>query len=173
MHIPADSVKPNHKNVVILIVESFAEEFVGARNHGLDNGTYKGYTTFTDSLLSHALTWQHTYCNSWVSIDAMPAVLASIPKVYTSFVLSPYSLNNVPGIAKMLKEEGYSTGFFHGAENSSMGFHGFANSAGFDEYYGRTEYDKDRALAAKPTLTAPGPSGTKNSCNSSPIHSAR
>lgn len=143
LHYPKDSANVDKKNIVILIVESFAEEFIGARNKTLDGGTYKGYTTFTDSLLNHATTWEHTYCNSWVSIDAMPAVLSSIPKMYVSFILTPYSLNDIPGIAKELDEWGYHTAFFHGAENSSMGFHAFANSSGFKEYYGRTEYDKD------------------------------
>lgn len=143
LHYPNDSAAVNKKNIVILIVESFAEEFIGERNKTLDNGTYKGYTVFTDSLLHHATTWEHTYCNSWVSIDAMPAVLSSIPKMYVSFILTPYGLNDIPSMAKELGDWGYHTAFFHGAENSSMGFHAFANSAGFKEYYGRTEYDAD------------------------------
>lgn len=149
VHVPSDSVVPDKKNVVILIVESFAEEFIGARNRDLDNGTYKGYTEFVDSLIEHTLTFEHTYANGWLSIDAMPSVLASIPKMYTSFVLTPYALDDITSVANLLGDWGYESAFFHGAENSSMGFQAFARSAGFQNYYGRSEYYDDPRTAGK------------------------
>lgn len=142
IHQPIDSIQPQKKNVVIIIVESFAKEFVGALNHHLDNGQYRGYTTFADSLLPHCMYWEESYANGSVSIDAMPSVLASLPKMFYSYVLSPYSLDGLQGMASLLRDWGYETAFFHGAENSSMGFQAFARSAGFQHYYGRTEYDK-------------------------------
>ena len=39
------------KNVVILIVESFGREYIGALNRSLDGGRYKGYTPFVDSFV--------------------------------------------------------------------------------------------------------------------------
>ncbi len=33
--------------------------------------------------------------------------------------------------------------FFHGARNGSMGFQAFANATGFEEYYGRENYNND------------------------------
>ena len=38
---------------------------------------------------------------------------------------------------------GYSTAFFHGAPNGSMGFNAFVMQAGVKEYYGKTEYAND------------------------------
>lgn len=148
-HLPADSIRMERKNVVIIIVESFAEEFIGARNKDLDGGKYKGYTTFADSLLSVSTTFEHTYCNGWVSIDAMPAVLASLPKMSVSFVTGPYSQNEIPGIAKYLGRVGYHTAFFHGGINSSMGFQAFARAAGFSEYFGMDEYCADSRFDGK------------------------
>jgi len=43
----------------------------------------------------------------------------------------------------MLKEQGYYSAFFHGGTNGTMNFDGFAGHAGFDDYYGRFEYDND------------------------------
>lgn len=57
-------------NVVVLIVESFSKEFVGSFNPHLDNGTYKGYTPFLDSLLTKGLTFEYSYSNGRKSIDA-------------------------------------------------------------------------------------------------------
>ena len=144
VHVPDSNRIERRKNVVILIVESFAQEFVGALNHHLDNGTYRGYTPFADSLLAKSLTWQETISNSGFSIDAMPAVLASIPRMDKPFVLTPFSLNTLNSIASELGRWGYSSAFFHGAPNGSMGFQAFARSIGFDNYYGMTEYCQDK-----------------------------
>jgi len=143
VHEPLPNRIERRKNVVLLIVESFAEEFIGSRNRDLDGGTYKGYTPFADSLLTQSLTFRETFCNGWTSIDAMPAVLASIPRIHDAFVLSPYSLNKINSLATELGNWGYHSAFFHGAENNSMGFRSFARSAGFKEYVGRDEFYAD------------------------------
>lgn len=131
----------NKKNVVIFILESFSKEFVGELNKDLDNGTYKGYTPFLDSLIRESLTFEYSFANGRKSIDAMPSVLSSIPRFYEPYFLTSYSNNRVSGIADVLNGEGYYTAFFHGAPNGSMGFEAFANVSGFQDYYGKTEYD--------------------------------
>ena len=40
----------------------------------------------------------------------------------------------------MLGREGYSTAFFHGGHNISMGFSAYAHSIGYERYYGLDEY---------------------------------
>lgn len=143
IHQPTDSAVAQKKNIVILIVESFAQEFVGALNKHLDNGQYQGYTSFTDSLLRHCLYYEESFSNSGFSIDAMPAVFSSIPRMDKPFVLTPFSLNRLTSLPGILKDWGYTTAFFHGAANGSMGFQAYARTAGFSSYYGRTEYNKD------------------------------
>ena len=149
VHEPIPDAMQRKKNVVILIVESFAEEFVGSRNRQLDNDTYRGYTPFADSLLAQSLTWQNTFCNSWTSIDAMPAVLASIPRMHDPFILSPFSVNKINSLATELRQWGYRTAFFHGADNQSMGFHAFAQCAGYEDYYGQDEFYADPRFGGK------------------------
>jgi phosphoglycerol transferase MdoB-like AlkP superfamily enzyme len=53
-------------------------------------------------------------------------------------------MNHVSGIASLLAGEGYETAFFHGAQRGSMGFMAFARSTGFQQYYGREDYDEDK-----------------------------
>ena len=149
VHLPDSNRTCRHKNIVIIMVESYGQEFIGSRNKHLHNGTYKGYTPFTDSLLAKSLTWEETFSNSGFSIDAMPAVLASIPRIDRPFVLTPFSLNRLNSIATELKHWGYYSAFFHGAPNGSMGFESFAHSIGFDKYIGMTEYVKDRRFGGK------------------------
>ena len=131
------------KNVVVLIVESFGREYIGALNKSLDDGRYKGYTPFVDSLIARSVTFAHSYCNGRKSIDGMPSILSSIPMFVEPFFLTPASMNHVSGIARLLGDEGYETAFFHGAQRGSMGFQAFANATGFKAYYGREDFNAD------------------------------
>jgi phosphoglycerol transferase MdoB-like AlkP superfamily enzyme len=130
-------------NVVIIIIESFGKEYMGCFNGHLQNGSYKGYTPFMDSLITQSKTFKYSFANGKKSIDAMPSVLASIPSIVEPYVLTPYSGNKINSMANLLKTKGYSSAFFHGAPNGSMGFLAFSKLAGFDSYYGKTEYGKD------------------------------
>ena len=143
IHVPSDSVPMTKKNVVVLIVESFGREYIGALNGTLENSRYRGYTPCVDSLIAKSITFSHSYCNGRKSIDGMPSILSSIPCFVEPFFLTPASMNHVSGIASLLAGEGYQTAFFHGAQRGSMGFQAFARSTGFQEYYGREDYDED------------------------------
>jgi phosphoglycerol transferase MdoB-like AlkP superfamily enzyme len=140
VHYPYPHQEFKPLNVVIIILESFGKEYSGFFNKRLDNGTYKGYTPFLDSLYAEGLTFTYSYSNGRKSIDAMPSILSSIPMFIEPFIITPYSTNNVSGIADILKRKGYYSAFFHGAPNASMGFQAYAKSAGFDDYFGLNEY---------------------------------
>ena len=144
IHLPADSTTIRKKNVVVIIIESFGREYIGAYNKHLDGGRYKGYTPFADSLIAHSLTYTHSYCNGRKSIDGMPSILSSIPMFVEPFFLSPFSNNAISGIADCLNQKGYKTAFFHGAERGSMGFMAFARATKFQEYYGREDFVADK-----------------------------
>lgn len=141
LHLPDKTRAFQRRNVVVIIVESFGREYIGAYNRHLDGGRYRGFTPFVDSLMQHSLTFRRTLANGRTSIDGMPSVLSSIPMFETKFFLSPAAMNHLGGLARSLGAEGYHTAFFHGAQNGSMGFEAFAHATGFRQYYGRTEYD--------------------------------
>ena len=132
------------KNVVILIVESFGREYIGALNQTLENSQYRGYTPCIDSLIARSITFRYSYCNGRKSIDGMPSILSSIPMFVEPFFLTPASMNHVTGIAGLLGKKGYQTAFFHGAQRGSMGFMAFARSTGFQNYYGREDFNQDK-----------------------------
>ena len=143
VHTPKNSLS-SKKNIVILIVESFGREYIGAYNKWLEGGKYKGYTPFVDSLINHSTTFLYSYCNGRKSIDGMPSILSGIPMFVEPFFLTPAAMNDVSSIAGELKDKGYYSAFFHGAENGSMGFQAYARTCGFDDYFGRTEYNADK-----------------------------
>ena len=143
IHVPSDTLPMTKKNVVVLIVESFGREYIGALNQSLEGGRYKGYTPYVDALIGKSVTFTHTYCNGRKSIDGMPSILSSIPMFVEPFFLTPASMNHIDGLASILAAEGYQTAFFHGAQRGSMGFQAFARATGFQDYYGREDYDAD------------------------------
>ena len=144
LHQPTGSGTFTPRNVVVLILESYSKQHIGFYNKTLRNGTYKGFTPFLDSLITVSKTWQYSYANGRKSIEGMPSVLSSLPNFVEPLFLTPASLNSMSGLARELGEhKGYTTAFFHGAQNSSMGFHAFARATGFQRYYGREEYNGD------------------------------
>ncbi len=145
LHQLADSIAFTPRNVVVLILESYSKQHIGFYNKTLRNGTYQGFTPFLDSLITQgAMTYRYSYANGRKSIEGMPSVLSSLPNFVEPLFLTPASLNAMSGLARELGEnKGYTTAFFHGAQNSSMGFHAFARATGFQRYYGRDEYNAD------------------------------
>src|SRR5690606_13349914 len=83
------------------------------------------------------------YANGHKSIHGMSAILAGIPSFKEAFASSPYPKQKIESLVSTLKSIGYTTSFFHGAPNGSMGFLGFSNILGFDKYFGKTEYNND------------------------------
>jgi phosphoglycerol transferase MdoB-like AlkP superfamily enzyme len=130
-----DSTK---QNVVIIILESFAREYMGYQN------PYKGYTPFLDSLSKSGVLMTNCFANGRESIIAVPAITAAIPQLIDEpFITSSYQSNRFFGLGTIVKQQGYVSSFFHGARNGSMGFEGFSQLAGFDKYFGLNEYPKD------------------------------
>ncbi|MBX3255279.1 MAG: sulfatase-like hydrolase/transferase [Chitinophagaceae bacterium] len=145
VHRPApDSLPFKKDNVVIILLESFSKEAVGAYNKDLEGGSYTGYTPFLDSLMGVSKIYWNSFANGRKSIDALPSVLAGIPSGQDPFVLTPYASDSVRSLPHILREEGYHTSFFHGAPNGSMGFKALVNMLGVEHYYGKNEYNNDR-----------------------------
>lgn len=127
-------------NVVVIILESFTAAYSGR----LSGET--GYMPFLDSLMGEGLNMTRAYANGRRSIDGIPAILASMPELMNeAFITSPYASQPFTSLANTLGNEGYSTSFFHGGRNGTMGFDGFTRSAGFTKYIGLTEYTGDQS----------------------------
>ncbi|WP_309641369.1 sulfatase-like hydrolase/transferase [Flavobacterium sp.] len=134
---------PTKPNVVVMILESNGREYYGAFNKKSNIKDFKSYTPFLDSLAQHSMIFTNAYTNGRQSIHGMSSILAGIPSFKDAFTSSPYPKQKIESIISTLEGEGYKTSFFHGAANGSMGFLGFANILGIDNYYGRTEFNDD------------------------------
>lgn len=125
-------------NVVVIILESFSKEYTSL-------GSKESCTPFLDSLMHESLLFTNAYANGKRSIEALPAIVASIPTLMNEpYITSVYGSNRIQSLPLLLKQKGYNTSFYHGGTNGTMGFDAFATLAGFDRYYGRTEYNNEK-----------------------------
>lgn len=135
---------PLKDNVVIIILESFSKEFIGALNNG------KGYTPNLDRIIRDGLVFENTFANGKQSIEALPAIFAGIPSIMSDpYISSSYSGNNIVALPAILAARGYHTSFFHGGRNGTMGFDEFSRLAGVRNYVGMNEYQGPPAFDGK------------------------
>lgn len=138
--IPAG--EPLQENVVLIILESFASEYVGALNNG------EGYTPFLDSLATEGLLFRNSFANGRKSIEALPSILSGLPSLLPDpYITSPYQSNTVYSAGHLLRNAGYTTAFFHGATNGTMGFNQYTQMAGIQHYFGLDEYPSELRAA--------------------------
>ncbi|XZF12976.1 LTA synthase family protein [Chitinophagaceae bacterium MMS25-I14] len=127
------------KNVVLIIIESFSKEFTKLGGHDVS------YTPFLDSLMDRSYVCTQAYANGLHSAEGVPAVISGVPSLMDeSITTSVYGANRLTALPNILKQEGYSSAFYHGGTNGTMSFDVFCAAAGFDHYYGRTEYNNEK-----------------------------
>ena len=138
---PDSTVTFRPMNVVVLILESFGSEYIGAMNPGTEG--IHDCTPFIDTLISHSLVFETSLANGRKSIDAMPSVLSGIPMLKDHLFLTPTIMaKEITGLAKELGTKGYYSAFFHGADNGSMGFQSFSRVIGYNDYFGMDDFLK-------------------------------
>ncbi|MBR1798383.1 MAG: LTA synthase family protein [Bacteroidales bacterium] len=127
------------RNVVLIIIESMGQEFMGCYNDSLK----RSHTPFLDSLARLSTVYQGR-SNGKKSIEGITALTCGIPTLMSiPFTNSEYADNRFEGIPTILKRHGYHTAFFHGSYNGVMDFDKTCQKIGFDEYIGKDEYDDD------------------------------
>ena len=126
-------------NLLLIILEGMGQEMIGFYNPEYRHSL----TPFLDSLLCESLTFDGM-SNGRRSIESLPAIMTGIPSLMsTDYPSSKYASNRIEGLGSTLKKHGYKTAFLHGGNNGTMNFYSTSKSNGFDEYYGRSEYNND------------------------------
>jgi len=129
---PADS--PKQYNVVVLIMESWSASSIGAL------GAYPSATPFFDQLADKGLLFTNFISNGQRSVEALPAIVASLPHILNVPLIGSRSeLNGFLGMGTIFLHHGYATSFHHGAKTGSMGFDAYSRLAGFEHYLGKED----------------------------------
>lgn len=136
--LSSDSIQ--QRNVVLIVLESFGQEFMGCYNTQEDADTR---TPFLDSLAKHSTLYDGR-SNGKKSIEGITAINTGIPNLMSiPLTNSAYSDDDFTGLPAVLKKHGYHTAFFHGSYNGVMDFDRTCEKIGFDEYLGMDEYNAD------------------------------
>lgn len=142
MHLTADSAATDSlaqrpRNVVLIIVESFSQEYSGIYNHNEGADTR---TPFLDSLARYSTVYQGR-ANGKRSIEGITAINTGIPTLMNvPFVNCTYRNDSIAGIPTVLNRHGYHTAFFHGSHNGVMDFDKVCQRIGYNEYLGLNEF---------------------------------
>ena len=132
--------KVEKHNVIVIILESFSLEYSAILNTKLE---YSQIPNF-DSI---AKLGQILPCisNSGRSMEGIPAIISGLPTLMNcEYINSIYSSNKITSIPEILKKYGYRTAFFHGGKNGTLNMDNYAIKAGFENYYGKNEYNNDK-----------------------------
>ena len=127
-----NNIKSNSENpnIIIFLVESLSTEYLSQKN-----------TPFLAEL-SKKGTLFNGFANGRRSVEGVAAVMSGVPALMEeSFINSEFATNDFIGLGTLLKNKNYQTSFFHGGHNGTMRFDSFTNAAGFDQYYGKNEFN--------------------------------
>ena len=136
-----DSLAPQKRNIVLIVVESLGQEFMGCYNTqpGADTRT-----PFLDSLARRSTLYDGR-SNGKKSIEGITAINTSVPNLMSiPLTNSAYGHQPLPSLAAVLRRHAYHTAFFHGSYNGVMDFDSTCFRIGFDEYLGKDEYEASR-----------------------------
>lgn len=130
-------------NVFIIILESFGKAHIKSLSDQFKKKRPTN-TPFLDSLLHEGYLFTNAYQNGNRSMDALPAIWASIPSFKEPFLSLPNSVADYHALPACMNEMGYHTAFMHGAVKESMGFVSFGKNLDIQEFQSREEYEAER-----------------------------
>lgn len=133
------------RNVMVIIMESMASEYIGFLNQGVEGHTSR--TPFLDSLLPHTLYARYGFASGKRSVESFPSIFVSLPSFGGTFNDKDWEMSNYQhfnsfdtGLPLALKREGYTLKFYHGDSEGAMGFFPFLQKLGVDQQYTGDDY---------------------------------
>lgn len=122
---PFFNIHKEKPNVVFIIVEGLGSDFT-------DDGEYKGFTPFLDSLTSKSLYWENFVSNAGRTFGALPSLMGSLPFGEDGFMeLNPLPKHN--SLISILKSNGYETNYYCGDESTFDRKNNFLEYNGIDK----------------------------------------
>lgn len=119
---PFFNINKENPNIVFIIVEGLGRDFT-------DDGEFKGFTPYLDSLTKKSLYWKNFVSNAGRTFGALPSLMASLPFGENGFMeVDPIPKHN--SLISYLKSNGYATNYYCGDEST------FDKKSNFLEYNG-------------------------------------
>ena len=133
-----DSVAPNRKNVVLVLMESLSAKFMQRF------GNEQHLTPHLDSLFQHSLAFSNFYSAGTHTNHALYATLYSFPSIMKRNAMKGSAIPSYSGLPTILRDNGYHTMFFMTHESQYDNMNAFFRSNGFEDIYAQENYPKEK-----------------------------
>ena len=121
-------------NIVFVIVEGLGRDFVG------EGARYGGFTPFLDSLANRSLYWENFLSTSGRTFGILPALLGSLPQAEGGFMELGSHMPRHVSLVSLLKERGYATSYFTGADGHYDMIDLFMERQGVDSFIDASKF---------------------------------
>lgn len=126
-------------NLVFVIVEGLGSDFVG------ENKEFSGFTPYIDQLVKKSLYWDNFLSNTGRTYGVIPSLLGSLPFGKSGFI-DIEDLPNKNTLFSILKNNGYYTSFYMGANSSFDNMDNFLKSENIDYILDRSKFELEYEL---------------------------
>lgn len=128
-------------NVVIILMEEFSAEFVGAFGNKL------GLTPNFDKLASQGILFTNFFSNGQRTNKGLSATITSYPPlVGSSMMVLTKGQQKIVTLPKILKDNGYSTSFIYGGDVNYDNMKGFLVEKGVDKIISESDFENSKKL---------------------------
>ncbi|AYD46363.1 alkaline phosphatase family protein [Arachidicoccus soli] len=121
-----DSLPEEHKNVVLITVESLSEEFLS------HYGNKNNLTPFLDSLADKSLFFTNLYANGNRTVRGLEALTLSLPPTPGESIIKRKDNKNKFNIGNIFKQRGYQVKFMYGGYSYFDNMKDFFEGNGYD-----------------------------------------
>ncbi|WP_019947208.1 LTA synthase family protein [Hymenobacter aerophilus] len=122
-------------NVLFIILESFTGKLVGHL------GGEPGVTPTLDSLSRTGVAFRNVFAAGDRSQKGLVALLSGYPnQPATSIIKYPRKTEQLPHLARVLREQGYSTAYYHGGELAFANMKSYLVTAGYQRFTERADF---------------------------------
>ena len=128
-------VKGEKPNIVIILMESFTANLVGAC------GAKEDYTPQFNALAKGNILFANAYASGNRTEKGLAAVISGFPAQATaSIVTLPSKAQKLPSIFKVLKKQGYHSTFYYGGETEFANMKAYLLNSGVDKINSNFNY---------------------------------
>jgi phosphoglycerol transferase MdoB-like AlkP superfamily enzyme len=125
------------RNVVVILMESFAGRFVGAL------GSTDGITPNFDRLAKEGLLFRRFFSNSTHTHQGMFATMACFPNLpgFEYLMKTPEGSNHFSGLPQLLHKRGFNDVYVYNGDFAWDNQRGFFSNQGMTHFIGRNDYE--------------------------------
>lgn len=133
-------LRTDRPNILLVVWESFGGEFCGAI------GGRPGVTPCVDRIASEGILFTNCNCGSFRTDRGLVCLLSGYPaQPTTSVIRHTRKLPGLPGLARTLRSEGYSTTAIHGGDLSIMHKSDYYLASGHDRLISQKDFPSTAA----------------------------